>query len=162
MDWFSKILLGHFVGDYLLQNEWMALNKSRESSWAPGLVHACLYTLSICMFTWDWRLSWILVVFISHWPVDKWSLAEVWLKLINGRTLTGFMKNGHEDLHALPKFNFENTQQELEYYKELPHQKENYRILRGSFHALVYAVTDNTIHILLMVGGWYLLKHLGL
>jgi len=44
MDVFSKILLGNFVGDYLLQNEWMSLNKSRAKYWLPGLVHAIIYT----------------------------------------------------------------------------------------------------------------------
>jgi hypothetical protein len=72
------------------------------------------------------------------------------------------MEHGHEDLHAMPKGKDLTIRQELDYMIDLPEQKMNYRILRGSFHALVYAVTDNTIHILLMVGGWYLLKHLGL
>ena len=158
-----NMLLGHFVGDYLLQNEWMALNKSRSGSFWPGFVHAVIYSITICVFMLDHRLSWLLVVFLSHYPVDRWSLAEGWLKLINGRTLEGFMRYGHHRLQSLPpKHEIKNEVDSLIHKSTVPDMEENYRILRGSFHALVYAVTDNTIHILLMWSGWYLLKYIGL
>ena len=37
-DFLFRLLLGHLVGDYLLQNEWMALNKSRKDTELPGFV----------------------------------------------------------------------------------------------------------------------------
>ena len=145
---FSGLVMGHLVGDYLFQNEWMALNKSRGGNEIPGLVHALVYTAAVCLFTADIRAFWVLVVFLSHWPVDRWSLAERWLALIHGRTLEGFMQRGHLDIP-------------YRQYDHLVEGPQNYRILRGGFHGLVYAVTGNTIHLLLMIGGWNLLRLLG-
>jgi hypothetical protein len=83
---------------------------------------------------------------LSHFPIDRWSLADKWLKLINGRTLKGFLEHGEEGLEDFYSVEF----------------KQNYRILRGGFAALVYCVVDNTFHLILMVAGFNLLKHLGL
>lgn len=50
---FAASILGHFVGDYLFQNQWMATEKS-----FPGkrgdvacTVHVLLYTLAVALFT---------------------------------------------------------------------------------------------------------------
>lgn len=46
------MLVGHLVGDYLLQNDWMALNKkfkNFEGRLACG-VHCFLWTLSVLAF----------------------------------------------------------------------------------------------------------------
>lgn len=156
-DQLMGLLLGHATGDYLLQNEWMALNKNRAGRWMPALVHALTYTFAVMLLMWDWRWSWGLMVFATHWPVDKWSLADRWLKLIGGRTLDGFLRRGHHDIELMKMMV---TDGQVAGHG-LPYT-ENYRILRGGFHALVYAATDNTIHLLLMWGGWHLLRLLGL
>jgi len=104
-DLFASILLGHMVGDYLLQNKWMAMNKS--ASTLKCAVHCLVYTLAVVAFTtpffdravWlgatypDWR--WVLAVFLSHFLIDRWSLADRWLGLIDGRSLRDFLANGH-------------------------------------------------------------------
>jgi len=87
----------------------------------------------------DFRIGWISFVFISHFPIDRYSLADKWLQLIKGRTLKGFMKEGNEDI--LTKITVE---------------RENYRILRGSFHSLVYTIVDNTFHLAIMYYGYLL------
>lgn len=65
-------LIGHLVGDYLLQNDWMALNKKSYSTtgWVACVTHCFLYSLAVCLFTgwWDWRF---LLVFITHFALDK-------------------------------------------------------------------------------------------
>ena len=150
-DFLFRLLLGHLVGDYLLQNEWMALNKSRKDTELPGFVHALVYTLAVAVLTyqstdtWRYREVWCYVIFFSHWPVDRYSLAEKWLKAIRGRTLEGFLHRGHRDIP-------------YDYYPHLTEGPQNYRILRGGFHALVYAVTDNTMHLLLLYLGWTFLQ----
>lgn len=160
------LLLGHMAGDYLFQNEWMALNKARKGRWMPGLVHALVYTVTVYALTIQghigaeflpWRQAWFCIIFLSHWPVDRWSLADRWLKQIGGRTLEGFMFKGHHDIELMK---MAVTDKQIPAHG-LPYT-ENYRILRGGFHALVYAATDNTIHLLLMWGGWHLLSFLGL
>ena len=76
---FTGIVLGHLVADYLLQNKKMALEKSAEG--IKGIIwctiHSLIYTATICLFL--WRIDWLvaLLVFMSHWPIDRWSLASI-------------------------------------------------------------------------------------
>lgn len=85
---FILALLGHIIGDYLLQPTWMALKKSKKG--VDGIfactVHIIVYTLAVCsmMGTTD-VLVW-LAVGMPHWIIDHWSLGEKWLELIGGRT----------------------------------------------------------------------------
>jgi len=63
MNW----LIAHLVGDFLLQNDWMALQKKKK--WFPCAVHCTIYTLTIWVFTmWPW---WALpIVFATHYVFD--------------------------------------------------------------------------------------------
>jgi hypothetical protein len=137
-DFFPALLMGHLTGDFLLQSKWMALNKSGSSF--KCAVHCLIYTLAVSATTypiirgWEWSLF----IFVSHFPIDRWSLADKWLDLINGRSLPDFIKNGKS---SIPK--------ELDF--------ENYHALRAGFTAVVYTVADNTMHLLIMYYGYYLL-----
>ena len=142
---FESILLGHLVGDYVFQNSWMAQRKG--SFLLPCVVHCLIYTLCLCVsVSKGFNFYWALVVFVSHFPVDRYSLADKWLKLIEGRTLAGFLNYGHKNIPASIKGN----------------HIGNYRILRGGFTSLVYCIVDNTFHLLLMLSGYKLLVKLGL
>jgi hypothetical protein len=133
------IFLGHLLGDYIFQNNWMALTKNRNTF--RCLVHCLVYTASVCMLTTWSHPWWPTIVFLSHFPIDRFGLAERWLKLIGGRSMEEFIRSGHLDV---PEGLVER-------------QHENYVIARGGFTALVFAVVDNTMHLLLMVLGWRLL-----
>lgn len=143
LTFFELLLLGHLVGDYVLQNNWMAQRKG--SSLFACLVHCLIYTASVCLFT-EFSVAWACVVFLSHFPIDRWSLADKWGRLIRGRSLTEFFVTAPEDM--------------LRHGTVVGGVTHN--ILRGSFTALVYVVIDNTFHLLLMVGGAWLLRFLGL
>lgn len=139
MSVFDFILLGHLVGDYLFQNKWMAMNKS--ASHFKCLVHSAIYTLAVCAITLpviqDWR--WGLIVFVSHYPIDRWGLADRWLDLIHGRSLRDFLANGGKNVpYGMDAF--------------------TYVPLRAGFTAVVYTVVDNTMHLILMLLGWWLIK----
>ena len=75
------LLLGHLLGDYVLQNDWQAANKWRSS--AACTVHCLLYTLAVwaCSF---WWLPWWgpVVCFLAHWPIDRFRLAGRWMALV--------------------------------------------------------------------------------
>ncbi|MBI2041547.1 MAG: DUF3307 domain-containing protein [Candidatus Nealsonbacteria bacterium] len=79
-----KILIGHIVGDYWLQTSAMAYGKSKKgvkgTLWCT--LHCLIYTLSVCLFIWNFQPLIIFLVFLSHWPIDRWSLALKWLKII--------------------------------------------------------------------------------
>lgn len=87
-DLFIVALLGHLIGDYLLQSTWMAITKSQlgwKGVWACT-IHVTLYTAAVCvMLQTPDPLVW-LAVFVPHWIIDHWSLGEEWSKLIGGRT----------------------------------------------------------------------------
>lgn len=73
-------LVGHLVGDYLLQNDWMALNKKRQV-W-PCVVHCLIWTICVCLFSgWGTR-AWLSCVQLAadpsltglatHWNWTHW------------------------------------------------------------------------------------------
>lgn len=119
-------ILGHFIGDYLLQNKAMMLNKSKKgfrgALWCT--LHCAIYTAVVCLFLWTANPWIILAVFLSHWPIDRWSLAIKWMQLIKSR-----------------------DPNETYFSKETD----------SAFYAIVYVVTDNTMHILLI---WLALRFL--
>lgn len=91
-------LLCHLVGDYWLQPDWMAQNKSHgnpnQSTWAAWLVclcHAALYTLPFVLLTRSWRV--LLVISVTHWLIDYFRIGAKfsWLKnrLLGGVTQLG-------------------------------------------------------------------------
>lgn len=120
-----NILMGHLVGDYVLQNNYLAQNKTK-SSWVCTL-HCLLYSLSMQFFCYEnipdgLDVCFFGLVFSTHWIIDRYSLADYYLKFINGRSIFEF------------------------YYSK--YENSNLHILNGSFTSLVYAVTDNTFHLL--------------
>ena len=75
MEW----LIGHLIGDYLIQNDWMAQNKKRATF--PCLVHVTLYTLAVgCLTLWPWWV--IAVVFVTHFIQDRTGIVLWWMRLI--------------------------------------------------------------------------------
>lgn len=70
-------IVGHLVGDYLLQNDWMALNKKRHVF--PCLVHAVIWTLSVCWFA-EWTNPWaVAALFITHFVQDHTNIVRRWI-----------------------------------------------------------------------------------
>lgn len=120
-DLFVLALLGHLVGDFVLQTKKMALEKS-ECSWRGDrqcFMHVILYTVAVSAFLQSSSpVVWILI-FAPHFVIDKFSLASVWLKLIGGRT-------------------FESAHNSTDEYREFD----------IAFTSIVYAVVDNTFHLL--------------
>lgn len=77
MDW----LVGHLVGDYLVQNDWMALNKKKSD--LHCLVHVLSYTLCVWACTlWPW---WTLpLVAIPHYLIDRTQFV-MWFMRVTGK-----------------------------------------------------------------------------
>lgn len=113
------LLIGHLLGDYILQNDWMAgwkgasghiLTQKEQSridmataderdrvfdqvhAWSelrPPLactLHCALYTLAVWLCACWWMPWWgPLVVFATHWPMDRYRLASWWMKNVSGQ-----------------------------------------------------------------------------
>ena len=71
-------LVAHFVGDYLLQSQWMADNKTKRS--VAALAHATAYMLPFLLLTRS-PLA-LLVMWGTHFLIDRFRLARYvcWLK----------------------------------------------------------------------------------
>ena len=61
-------LLCHFVGDFWLQTDWMAMNKGRKS-W-NCLVHVLIYTSCFLLLTTSWKA--LLFIGVTHFIFDRW------------------------------------------------------------------------------------------
>ena len=69
-------LLAHLVGDYVLQNHWMATRKT--SAWWPAIVHALCYGLPFLLLV-DNALQWAVIVG-THLVIDRYRLAALWVR----------------------------------------------------------------------------------
>lgn len=65
-------LLAHLIGDYVLQSEWMALNKTKRS-W-PAIVHVFFYTLPFCFLTNN--VFALILIAGTHFLIDRFSIAK--------------------------------------------------------------------------------------
>jgi len=138
---FETLLLGHLVGDYLLQNEWMAMNKTHNTrdGWIAALTHCLLYTFAVCLIMWNFHWIWIVAVFFSHFPIDKFGLSEMYLHYIKGKGMKDYVKKDNKKWGV-------------------PHIPLNrYDALEGGFTAVVYTITDNTMHLLLMYFAYHII-----
>ena len=110
------------------------MNKS--ASTFKCLIHCLIYTASVVLCT---KISplWFVIVFASHFFIDRFSLADKWLYFYKARSLKDFLANGKKDIP-------------MSDYGE-----DNYWVLRGGFTTIIYAVADNTMHLILMIIGAY-------
>lgn len=137
---FVLAMLGHFVGDYLLQNNWMALNKTKRNKlgWLACGTHVVIYATCVMFFL---SLSWHdlvyypiiwLVIAVPHYLIDHYSLASYIMKFKNG---------------VMPLETIEDTTVES--------------IWKAAFTAPVYIVNDNTLHwVMLYFTCWFISKWL--
>lgn len=72
------IALAHLIGDYILQNDWMAQEKTR-STWIATL-HGALYTLPFLLLTQS--VPALVVISSTHALIDHYRLARyiVWFR----------------------------------------------------------------------------------
>ena len=75
MELIYKLILCHFVGDYVLQNDFIA--KTKGTNWWHLIAHCFLYSLPFYLaFGFDWRLC---VILVSHLIIDP--LKARWNKI---------------------------------------------------------------------------------
>lgn len=80
-------LIGHLVGDYLLQNDWMALSKKSFYGSLHCCVHCLLWTASVMLFAGWFSLTekslaiWV-VLFFTHYFQDRTNIIEWWMDAI--------------------------------------------------------------------------------
>lgn len=65
-------LVAHAIGDYVVQSDWMATEKTKR--WVPALLHGLSYGLVFVWFTTDWWR--LLVIMLTHALIDRYRLAR--------------------------------------------------------------------------------------
>jgi hypothetical protein len=110
MSIFSWLLIGHLVGDWLLQNDWMAQGKRRSWRGGPLLVHCAIYAAVITGIGVAFapqqleggnlaRL--LLVAFGSHWLIDGFDLAAHWSWRMRQSSLPAVRIMNDQTMHVL-------------------------------------------------------------
>lgn len=75
-------VLAHMVGDYVLQSDYMAAEKTKKS--LAALIHAVSYALPFLFFRPSWEA--LAVIVVTHFVIDRWRLARYvcWIKNLVG------------------------------------------------------------------------------
>jgi len=150
---FILVVLGHFVGDYILQPVWMALGKSARTWKGFGvcLAHCLVYSGAVAVLAANATNPWLwAVAFASHFPIDRWSLGQKWLDLIGGRNvMTDWDKVVADRRKGMPA-------------GHLGPEDFHIPVVVTAFAAVVYTVVDNTFHILALFAGLVILRANGL
>lgn len=82
-----SLLVGHLLGDFILQNDWQANNKKKRT-W-PCLVHCVWYTLAVITVALPELLlspGVISIIFITHFGIDRTPFIEWWMRNVSGQT----------------------------------------------------------------------------
>lgn len=93
MSLFDWLLVGHLVGDFILQTKWMADKKAKEL--LPLIVHSAVYTITLALFGLLANgLSWrgIGLIFICHIILDQRKFIDFWAAKVNGHTNIDWLK----------------------------------------------------------------------
>ncbi len=88
----DQIIL-HALGDYVIQSDWMANEKTKR--WLPAVLHALTYTIPFLFLTQNPVA--LAIIGGTHFIIDHWRLARyvVWAK--NYLFSPGTMKDGHPE-----------------------------------------------------------------
>ncbi len=110
MNIFAWLLVGHLVGDWLLQNDWMARGKKTGFFALPGLAHYSIYTAVAVGLPWFsgearkdvlFYLAIGALIFLSHWLIDATRLVEGWMQLFRQSQLEVVRLMADQTLHLL-------------------------------------------------------------
>ena len=71
-------IVAHMIGDYILQSDWMANEKTKKS--VAALAHVLAYVVPFLFITSN--ISVLLVIMTTHFAIDRWRLARYvcWFK----------------------------------------------------------------------------------
>lgn len=97
-------LLCHTIGDYILQSDWMANEKTKRS--IAALVHVATYGLPFLFLRPSWTAYAVIVG--THFVIDRWRLARfvVLLKNVIGcPSVWSHVMRGKPRIHELPDYN---------------------------------------------------------
>ena len=88
---FEWLLVGHLVGDWAFQNEWMVRHKQEGLLNRAVFVHCGVYTvvmlIALVVATRGSetivQTAWFgLIVYVTHWLIDATNVADTWMHVL--------------------------------------------------------------------------------
>ncbi len=110
MTTFIWLLIGHLLGDWLLQNDWMARGKKQALLSLAGMAHCALYSAVIVAILWfagdqahsrAFCVPLGITVFVSHWLIDGADVAARWMRFYRQSNLEMVRVMVDQTLHNL-------------------------------------------------------------
>jgi hypothetical protein len=133
-------LIGHLIGDYLLQNDWMAQGKKKSA--LPCFVHVVIYTAAVMLLT-HWPLWAATVVAMPHYAIDRWQFVPWYMRKI-----------GQAKFMMLPTVESHNL---TGLAGERIHRVE-YKVGLGPWSVIV---VDNVMHLVCLFATESLIRYMG-
>lgn len=135
-------LLCHIFGDYWLQSDYLAFNKSKRT--IPCLIHVLIYTSCFLLITTSWKA--LLLIGISHFIFDRWHFIIKRLIWFKNHFPKGYPPYEHCDTTGYFDDSPYNTKKTNEFgWKGVPLMGP-----RPFFITIwLYIISDNFIHLLI-------------
>ena len=76
----TSAIIGHLVADYLLQFDFIAENKKKNSLICA--LHCLIWASCVCLLGDIWNVTIFSVLFITHYIKDRWQLIPWYMKII--------------------------------------------------------------------------------
>lgn len=125
-------LILHGIGDYIIQNDWMALNKKKKGylGFCACIIHCGLYSFPFFLIGSPLAVS---IIFTTHFIIDRWRIVDYFLAIRNGvyKQRAIFYHDGEEVRYRLDISNFG-------FGKDRPF----------AISIWLYIITDNIFHII--------------
>jgi len=120
------IIVAHIIGDYFLQNNYLALTKNIKNAegFMACVAHCTIYALTYAIIVAP-DFEFIFTVFMGHYIMDRYSLGEKYLRAVGGRSVNEFL--------------------------EIEQPMDRFTALQAAFTAIVYVIVDNTMHLLITI-----------
>lgn len=84
MNLFTWLIVGHLVGDFLLQTNWMAARKT--TNYLALFVHVTVYTLCVVAFALPAggiSFEAAALIFLTHSILDRRKFVQFWIRTVN-------------------------------------------------------------------------------
>ncbi|MBI3957817.1 MAG: DUF3307 domain-containing protein [Chloroflexi bacterium] len=100
MTLFEWLLVGHLIGDWVFQNDWMARHKQNGLLNRAIFIHCAVYTAVLWLVYFLFAVSprhlptallFAAFVYLSHWLIDAAGLATRWMRFFH-QTDVPFMR----------------------------------------------------------------------
>ena len=75
-------IIGHLIGDYLLQNDFLASNKKKSS--LVCAIHCAIWTVAVMLWG-NWGLWTAIPLFVSHFIQDRTNIIPWWMDNVIGQ-----------------------------------------------------------------------------